>query len=574
MRSFKYTLFLLVSLYGCGQKNNSAPIAASPNPDDVLIYGSPPIARTGSDPLIPYFWHLINEGNYPLSSNHGLSSSNSAETDLNLLSSVTQTGAGVTVLISDDTVEHFHDDLYDNWSLADSFNFLNDDYRGNPAAGLRGDDSHGTSVAGIIGAVKNNATGGYGIAHDATLAGANILSQAVTQTNAVFLTQINADVDIINMSWGTSQDKYYDVFSGYEAQVLSASQSRRSGLGSIMIKSAGNDFYISKNGQTRFGNSNFDGDNTLSPIINVAAITARGFATDYSSPGSNIWVSAPGGEDGISDPAILTTDRLGCNYGYAKSTSSGSFNQGTHPTISNADCKYTSRFNGTSAAAPMLSGAVALLLQKSPGLNWREVKYLLAKTAHKIHSGITDIGQPSDLDITVNDIPSSLKWEYAWKTNNAGFNFHNWYGFGSVDIFALLNNSLVIPVGLSSSIQSTVNIADSSDKIITDNSAVATTYNLITASNITVEDIILTIDMNHANLEEVMIEVESPTGMKNIVLNAYSALNGETNMSAQRFRSNAFYGELAAGTWKVKFFDVKNNATGTVTNLNLEIRGY
>lgn len=574
MLKFNLLILILLITQSCGSKGGGAVASSTPNSDEVLIYGSPPTTGTGTDPLGSYQWHLLNTGTNPLSSNQGLNSLNTAETDINMRSGITQDGTGVTVLISDDSVEHFHDDLYNNWSLSDSFNFLNDGFGGNPAPGLRSDDTHGTSVAGIIGAIKNNATGGYGVAPKATLAGANTLSQAVSQTNSVFLTQINADVDIINMSWGTSQDNYYEPISGYEAQVFSAASTRRSGLGSLMVKSAGNDFFITKSSKTRFGNSNFDGDNTLSPIINVASITANGYAADYSSPGANIWIAAPGGEDGVTYPGILTTDRLGCNYGYAKSTASGTFNKGTHATIANADCKYTSLFAGTSAAAPMVSGVLALLLEQRPTLSWREVKFLLAKTAHKVHSGVTDVANPSNLDVSTDNLPSPLKWEYAWKTNSAGFNFHNWYGFGSVDVYALLNYAGAIPAGLQSSTQSSTSITNSTDQGVTDNSGTATTYTLNTGSALTIEEIILTIDMTHTNLEEMMIEIESPSGMKNIVLNAYSSLRSETSMSGQRFRSNAFYGESASGNWKIHFYDVKSGGTGTVTNVSLELRGY
>lgn len=582
MEKFKITLLALLALQilqGCGSKGGGkAP--STPNDNEVLIYGSPPTTGTGTDPLGSYQWHLLNAGNFPLSSNQGLAS-NDANTDLNFLSSITQDGTGVTVLVSDDTVEHFHDDLYANWSLGDSYNFLNDNFSGTPAAGLRSDDTHGTSVAGIIGAVKGNATGGYGIAHNVTLAGANTLSQAVTQTSSVLLTQADADVDIVNMSWGTTQDNYYDFISGYDSQIFASSTTRRSGRGTLFVKSAGNDFFLTKNSLTRFGNSNFDADNTLSPIINVSAITANGYAADYSSPGSNIWVAAPGGEDGLTYPGILTTDRLGCNYGYAHTLTNVSnpstgqrFNRGIHSTIANLDCKYTSLFAGTSAAAPMVSGVLALLVEQRPTLSWREVKYLLAKTAFKVHAIASDRNNPSDLGVSTSPLPSGLKWEYGWRTNTAGFNFHNWYGFGSVDAHALLNYAGAIPVALQSTTQSTTNLSSASTQSITDNSASPTTYTLNTGSALTLEEVILTIDMTHTNLEEVMIEIESPSGMKNIVLNAYSTLRGETSMSAQRFRSNAFYGESASGNWKVNFYDVKNGGTGTVTNVNLELRGY
>jgi serine protease AprX len=45
------------------------------------------------------------------------------------------------------------------------------------------------------------------------------------------------------------------------------------------------------------------------------------------------------------------------------------------------------RMSGTSMAAPMVSGAVALLLQNEPGLTPDQVKYRLTSTANKSWSG-------------------------------------------------------------------------------------------------------------------------------------------------------------------------------------------
>ena len=50
----------------------------------------------------------------------------------------------------------------------------------------------------------------------------------------------------------------------------------------------------------------------------------------------------------------------------------------------NKNCNYTANLNGTSFAAPIVSGAVALILEANPDLNWRQVKHILAYTAKKI----------------------------------------------------------------------------------------------------------------------------------------------------------------------------------------------
>ena len=56
----------------------------------------------------------------------------------------------------------------------------------------------------------------------------------------------------------------------------------------------------------------------------------------------------------------------------------------------------TSRFNGTSAAAPMVTGTVALMLEANPNLDWRNVQHILTKTSVK--NGLTDSDGDGELD--------------------------------------------------------------------------------------------------------------------------------------------------------------------------------
>ncbi len=47
------------------------------------------------------------------------------------------------------------------------------------------------------------------------------------------------------------------------------------------------------------------------------------------------------------------------------------------------DPDYTSRFNGTSAAAPMVSGVIALMLQANPNLTYRDVEEILVRSSRQ-----------------------------------------------------------------------------------------------------------------------------------------------------------------------------------------------
>ncbi|MFN3603071.1 MAG: S8 family serine peptidase, partial [Leptonema sp. (in: bacteria)] len=117
----------------------------------------------------------------------------------------------------------------------------------------------------------------------------------------------------------------------------------------------------------------------------------------YSERGANLWVCAP--SNGLpSESGITTTDIRG-SYGYSP-------------------YDYTDDFGGTSSATPYISGVVAFMLSTNPNLTYRDIRYILAKTARKV--------DPTDTD---------------WTTNAGGFSINHKYGFGVVDTFAAVNLS-------------------------------------------------------------------------------------------------------------------------------------
>ena len=160
----------------------------------------------------------------------------------------------------------------------------------------------------------------------------------------------------------------------------------------------------------------------------------------YSSPGSSVWISAPGGDFGISYPAILTTDIMGCSKGYSsQGATANDFESGG---AFNSNCNYTSTMNGTSAATPMVSGVVAAMLSANPNLSWRDVKYILASTARQVDLNSFSIDHPFG-----NDLSGHIYLQ-GWRTNAAGFKFHNWYGFGAVNgDAAILMAKTILRVG-------------------------------------------------------------------------------------------------------------------------------
>ena len=83
---------------------------------------------------------------------------------------------------------------------------------------------------------------------------------------------------------------------------------------------------------------------------------------------------------------ITTTDQVGAN-GLNDVTPDANSAEPADYSVDPAD--FTNRMNGTSAATPMVTGIVALMLEANPDLGWRDVQNILANTA--FHTG-SDIG--------------------------------------------------------------------------------------------------------------------------------------------------------------------------------------
>jgi subtilisin-like proprotein convertase family protein/subtilisin family serine protease len=526
---------------------------------------------TEGDPFVEYAWHLNNTGQKVFAATGGL-----AGNDLNLEQSWSAGiyGAGIKILISDDGVEDTHPDLKANFNLN---NFSKDYTLASPytaarAAPKHASDSHGTSVAGLIAAVAGNGIGSRGVAPKSTVASANFLSANVTQTTGIVADQVRGNVDIWNMSWGGAQNTLSTPIAGFETQVRFGITNSRSGKGAVYIKAAGNEFSVNCRNSASVacvGNSNFDAENASPFFISVGALSAGGTAATYSSMGSNLWISSFGGEFGQDTPAMITTDRVGCTNGFSTSaaTSTVTFEKGQN---GNTSCNYTATFNGTSSAAPIMSGAAALILSANPNLTWRDLKYIIAKTATPVDYVTTgSIAHPMAIAM-----PTGYAWEQAWKTNAAGYPFHNWYGFGriNVDAAVALAKSYSFPLGnfteTSWAHTSTVNLA------IPDFSATGVSSAMAVANSIKIEGVQLRVWITHPDVSELALELTSPSGTKSIVINARNALVGLANYAGETFLTNAFFQENTAGTWTLKVIDAKSGAvTGTLTKWSLNFVG-
>ncbi len=534
-------------------------------------FESDQFSQSLADPLFKYAWHLLNVGQSVFANDPAV-----AGFDINLNQTWNDQiyGNGVLIQVSDDGLEDTHEDLNANFPYLNvSKNYaLTSPFTATTARPLASDDDHGTAVAGLIAAAGWNRIGARGVAPKSRLMIANFLSGSIAQTQAKFIDQASGDFDISNMSWGGTQNTIDVVNTTYNNQLRSMVTTKRNGKGAIFVKAAGNDFQVLCNGSTSYciGNSSFDNDNVIPYIIAVAAINAEGISSSYSSTGSNLWITAPGGEYGSDSPAMITTDRMGCTNGFSNSLRTTAFEKGDSP--ENSNCSYTSTFNGTSAASPVLTGVIALLLEANPNLTWREVKYILAKTA-KVDNYVTgSISHPLNLAM-----PSGYSWEQRWITNAAAFNFHNWYGFGRVDTdaaIALAKTIKVTPLNLGTFTETNwAQINSSLALAIPDNTSTGVTNTINVPTALTVEAVQIKVNITHADISQLALELTSPSGTKSILVNGRNSLTGIADFVGETFLSNAFYQEPSAGVWTLRVIDTQAGTSGTLTSFSINIFG-
>ncbi|MCY4128212.1 MAG: S8 family serine peptidase [Gammaproteobacteria bacterium] len=548
------------------------------------------LMSAGTDPLLTHQWHLTNTGQSALARRGG-----TAGEDLGMAETLSTgpTGSGVKVAVVDTGLELCHPDLWANVEQGASFNFnaesletteldpwlfrqeSSDPFNFDPAVG------HGTSVAGLIAATADNSVGGRGVAPNAHLRGYNML-QASDQLHALIASlgasdfqPDSTDVDIFNMSFGKFSQPPTKL-AAYEEQVLlNGVRKLRSGNGVIYVKAAGNSFIdchsLSRDINNQIGcvSTNVDAAQSLPYMIMVGAHNAAGTKSSYSSAGANIWVSAPGGEFGVNFPALVSTDSMGLDRGL------GTLVRALGRSLSlerddelNPHGNYLSIMNGTSAAAPNASGAVALLLEENPSFTWRDVKHVLANSARKIDPDIEAV------DLTID--ASSKTVRLPWTENAAGYSYHNWYGFGAVAIDDALEFAEEHePNSLGDfresgwfELSETVDIPDN------DLAGVSQSLNvrgLIADADI--EAVVVEIDWEHEFPNDLGVHLISPEGTRSVIQQVFNEALAVQDMGTFTWRvlSNAFYGENPNGDWRLEVFDADAEDVGQVFSWRLRV---
>lgn len=196
--------------------------------------------------------------------------------------------------------------------------------------------------------------------------------------------------DIYSCSWGPDDDGR--TVDGPHLMAVKAMKYGvdfgRKGFGNIFVVASGN-------GGEHQDNCNFDGYANSIYTVTIGAVDESGEMPYYAEEcASMLGVTF---SSGYNKRDIVTTD-------WTEGKASG--------------C--TESHTGTSAAAPLAAGMIALMLQARPCLSWRDVQYIIILTSQKIDVSLAH-----------------------WQENGAGLSHSHKHGFGLLNSWRLVNAARV-----------------------------------------------------------------------------------------------------------------------------------
>ncbi len=520
------------------------------------------LSATTVDPFFINQWHLNNNGS--------LSSAVVGE-DAGVVPiwNGGNLGQGVVVAVVDDGVEVGHEDLKANISA--EISGYSSRFGTDPSHAFS-DSGHGTNVAGVIAARYNNGLGTRGAAPCASLTGRNILESSITTSiESIAMTQDISRIHISNNSWGAPDKRGTLAASSstWQASIDSGLASGRNGKGTIYTWAGGNGAQNafsptvitpalsgitlpSTSMNQEIDNSNYDGQANYYGVMAICGVGINGKKSFYSEEGANLWVCShtQGNSSTETTSAIATTDPTG---------SKGFNTSGANLNFTNLN--YNNKFNGTSSAAPLASGVIALLLQGYPNLGWRDVREIIARSARR--------NDPTDSD---------------WVLNGAGIYVNHKYGFGTIDANSVLTFAKTwTPLVGNQIVTNTVwQTNGGAFTTIPDNSTNGVSQNIVVSgSGITnIEWVTLEFVSNHSFFGDLTIILTSPGGTKSILAKKHNCFlstgaQGTCPMSVSdpwKFGSARHLGEAANGTWTVQVWDTVNLDNGSFIG-RLSFRG-
>ena len=520
---------------------------------------------------------------------------------------ITTGDSDIVIGVIDSGVDYNHEDLAANaWvnpgeipgnGVDDDGNGYIDDIYGidshNGDTDPMDDDSHGTHVAGTIGAVGDNGIGVVGVNHTVSLAACKFLGADGTGSTAAAIECIDYFTDLkvnrginvkaTNNSWG----------GGPYSEALELAIIESGDAGILFVTSAGNA------GTDNDANDNYPSnyETPSNSLMAVASITRTDGDSTYNFGLETVDIAAPG-------TAVLSTVP---GNGYAT-------------------------FSGTSMASPHVAGAAALVWSLNPDLTPSEMKELLMSTGEpslwaegrtvsgkrvnvlnaleeadptpgfklKIVPGSAEIvaGESYSFDVEVGAIAgydqevslslaeasdiASLSSDTAFPGDTVTLEISTteetpWgaYVFTVNGVSGEITKSktaslYIYPVGLNNfpygylgdPIPTLPNEEDPND--------VGVDLIITIPDDLTVFGVETFVDITHTWSGDLVVSLTSPQGTKTVLR---ANQGGSTDDIVATFLSADFNGEIAAGDWILNVVDTANGDNGTVNTWSLLITG-
>ena len=370
-----------------------------------------------------------------------------------------------------------------------------------------------------------------GVAYESNLSVIRLInSYTFDALEAAALTYKYHDNWIYNLSWGPADDGKTVEGPGklVNSALKDGSVYGRNGRGNLYVLASGNGGRSSDAcGADGYANSIY--------TITVGAIDERNNWPNYAEHCAAQLITSLGGNNLVG---IQTTDISQLNG------------------VVNPDA-WTDSHYGTSAAAPFVSGSLALLLQKYPNLGWRDVQNILVRSATQLNSD-----------------------DQSWITNGAGLHVSSKFGFGVLQadkMFELLQRhqnfsiSLPQPSLFEHRLNDPVNIKSSAETVVeiqVDQPAVFTAN----SAPFELEHVELEVNLKHGNRGKIQIGITSPSNTTSILLHQRPLDTSSDGLKNWQMLSVQQWGEISWGKWRVV---IKNdlNQTGTLESVKLRLRG-
>jgi hypothetical protein len=424
-------------------------------------------------------------------------------------------GSSVSITILDDSIDTYHSDLERN-----NINIIEQNI---PVATWNSPYTHGTRVVGIIAAKTNNNIDIAGASSDVNINFLSFYDCSYTQCTMRGLSELFVNIiltnnyedkkSIISNSWGSIGFVGSPYWESNRMYIEQSVETFRNGNGGILVFSSGN-------GRLETNYAHYSLANTMINTITVGSLYVSNSIIEpsyFSEECSCLTVSAPGENIYSLWPE-----------------------------------NYISSSSGTSFAAPFVSSAISMLLQKYPDLRNVDVISLLMKSASK-------------------NINTSFSY------NSKGFGYSNRVGAGILNITKLMEISekwvKLEPFTIDNIESKNIGV-----RILAPGQYIEYEFDVNCDENIEAQSIQVKLNAHFSWYQNFKLELVSPSGTVSQLVNYHDPYettineNGLHNSRVEEyyrkrsggysvvpwfysnyaFKTNQFLEENVKGTWKVK----------------------